>query len=368
LSASNITMSFLVPVPPIASPPALPPAPTGIPPAPQASAPAPAAGSFRSSESIKLPDIKDAKVYLDHHELIQYYLRFPNYSTQRSESLLITDVSNSEASQFWEGLIRTAIKDGSLYSLFNNKGTLYYGKGFEMLAALDQHCHPDTVANAFTTLMSLFNDVQGNSEPIMEFCSHFDGMVMDMTWCKSVISLILLVMFFLCALHGHYTDLLKQFCSCFKVLEDASINSVVEDVRYHDSFTLAGPKKSPLPSGSWIPKASAANANKQGQEWNNPFEWLSSYYKKGIKTHWTRALAGMGICPICHRAKKPWHVPANCPPPQGIKSQVGQRTPFCSFSCTSPGISGSGSGSGSGSCPFSWGACFAGNWSPRRFY
>ncbi len=21
----------------------------------------------------------------------------------------------------------------------------------------------------------------------------------------------------------------------------------------------------------------------------------------------------MGICPICHRAKKSWHVPANCP-------------------------------------------------------
>jgi hypothetical protein len=30
-----------------------------------------------------------------------------------------------------------------------------------MLAVLDQHCHPDTIANAFSTLMSLFNDMQG---------------------------------------------------------------------------------------------------------------------------------------------------------------------------------------------------------------
>jgi hypothetical protein len=34
---------------------------------------------------------------------------------------------------------------------------------------------------------------------------------------------------------------------------------------------------------------------------------------KTIKTHWDWAIAGTGICPICHRAKKPWHVPANCP-------------------------------------------------------
>jgi hypothetical protein len=34
---------------------------------------------------------------------------------------------------------------------------------------------------------------------------------------------------------------------------------------------------------------------------------------KGIKTCWDQAIAGTGICPICHRAEKPWHVPANCP-------------------------------------------------------
>jgi hypothetical protein len=124
---------------------------------------------------------------------------------------------------------------------------------------------------------------------------------------------ILLVMFFLCALHGHYTDLLEQFCSHFKVLEDASANSMIEDVRYHNRFTLAGPKNSPPPPGSWVPKDSAANADKQGHKWSNPFEWLLSYNKKGIKICWSCALAGMGICSICHRAEKPWHVPAYCP-------------------------------------------------------
>jgi hypothetical protein len=36
-----------------------------------------------------------------------------------------------------------------------------------MLAALNQHCRPDLVANAFTTLLSLFNDSMGASEKIM---------------------------------------------------------------------------------------------------------------------------------------------------------------------------------------------------------
>ncbi len=65
---------------------------------------------------------------------------------------------------------------------------------------------------------------------------------------------------FLCALHARYTDLLDQICSCFKVLENASLNSMVKDICYHDSFTLAGPIKSPCPPlGSRVPKASAAN-------------------------------------------------------------------------------------------------------------
>ncbi len=132
--------------------------------------------------------------------------------------------------------------------------------------------------------MPLFNDSQGGLEPIMEFCSCFDSMVMNMMWCKIVIPPILLVRFFLRALHGHYPDLLTQFCSCFKVLEDASVDSVVKDVCYHDSFTLVDPKKSPPLPGSRVPTASADNVNKQGTKWASPSEWLLKYGEKGIKT------------------------------------------------------------------------------------
>ena len=65
-----------------------------------------------------------------------------------------------------------------------------------MLAVLNQHCRPDTIANAFSTLMSLFNDVQGPSEPVLEFRSRFDGMVLDMSRSKIILPPILLVMLF----------------------------------------------------------------------------------------------------------------------------------------------------------------------------
>jgi hypothetical protein len=234
--------------------------------------------SWFSSHQAPRLDIKDAKGYLDHHELIQYYLRLPDYSTKCSDSLLITNASNLCASHFWEGLIHAAVKDGSLHLLFDNKGTLYHGKGFEMHEALDQHCCcPDTVTNAFTTLMSLFNDVQGKSEPIVDFQFWFDSMVMYMLRCRIMLPKILLVMLFLRALHARYTDLLDQFCSLFKVLEDASLASVVKDVRYHDSFTRAGPKKSPPPP------ASTSNVNKQGNKWANPFGWLSKYGRRASR-------------------------------------------------------------------------------------
>jgi hypothetical protein len=267
---------------------------------------------LRPSETFKLPVLKDIKAYLDVYDMILYWLRQPEYGTLLSdESLLVTTPSNVAASLFWEGQIRAAVREGSLRFLFDNKGTLYHGKGFEMLDVLHKHCRPDTISNAFSTLMSLFNDVQGPSEPVLEFRSRFDGMVLDMSRSKIILPPILLVMLFLSALHTRYSDLLDQFRSRYKTLETASIDSVVEDARYHDEFKLVGSDKK-VPGGA-TPKAATANVDKSGKEWSSPFEWLSSYSMKGLKTRWDRAIAGTGICPICHRAEKLWHVPANCP-------------------------------------------------------
>ena len=72
-----------------------------------------------------------------------------------------------------------------------------------------------------------------------------------------------MVMMFLCALHSHYSDILDQFHSRYKVLKDANIESVVEGIKYHDSFKLVDSGKKILqPRG---PKAAMANIDASGQ-------------------------------------------------------------------------------------------------------
>jgi hypothetical protein len=85
----------------------------------------------------------------------------PEFSTGHVDGSLTTDMANLDASRTWEGQLHLAVKDGTLHFLFENKGSQYHGQGFKMLAALIQHCCPDRVSNAFASLLSLFNDVQG---------------------------------------------------------------------------------------------------------------------------------------------------------------------------------------------------------------
>jgi hypothetical protein len=145
--------------------------------------------------------MKDPKAFLDSLEQIQYYLRMPNFCTGCMDDSLVTDASNQEASRIWEGELHTAIKEGTLLFLFKNKGTQYHGRGFEMLAALMQHCHPDTVTNAFSSLLSLFNDVQGDNESILEYQSHFNGLTLELNQCRVIIPPLLMIMLFVRALH-----------------------------------------------------------------------------------------------------------------------------------------------------------------------
>ena len=105
---------------------------------------------------------------------IDFHLRSDKYCTRQLDDKLITDPTNAEASRYWEGRLRIAVKNGGLRFLFENTGSRFHGKGFEMIDVLNHHCHPDSVTNAFTILMSLFNDVQGDSEPIVEFRSRFN--------------------------------------------------------------------------------------------------------------------------------------------------------------------------------------------------
>jgi hypothetical protein len=174
------------------------------------------------------------------------------------------------------------------------------------------------VSNAFASLLSLFNDVQGESEPILEYRSRFDGLTLKLMYCKVVLPHLLSLMLFLCALHVRYADIVEQFRTRFKSIETTTVDSIVSNVMFQDGFKLVDSKKGKPDAGASnpnqrMPAVATANTDCQGQVWQSPFEWLSKYGLKGIKGHWTRAMVGTGFCPICHCDEKPFHVPTQCP-------------------------------------------------------
>jgi len=284
------------PAPSVAVVPAVvpPPAPAVIPPpAPAAVLPLVPSRPIRA-ELLKLDPMKDLKAFLDSLEQIQYYLQMPDFCTGCTDDSLVTDASNQKASRVWEGELRITIKEGTLRFLFENKGTQYHGRGFEMLAALMQHCRPDTVTNAFSSLLSLFNDVQGENESILEYRSRFDGLTLELNQCRVIIPPLLMILLFVRALHSRYECIVKQFRSRSKNNETATLDSIVADAVFNDGFIQVDKKGKPA-SGPCAPAAASANTNtdSQGKVWRNPFE--------------------CGICPICHKDELPHHVPAQCP-------------------------------------------------------
>ncbi len=88
------------------------------------------------ADKFTLSPIKSGNDYLKSRDLILYWLRSPGFSTAHDDSLLVTDIRNSLTSQFWEGQLCTALKDGSVRHLFENTNSKYFRKGFKMLQAL----------------------------------------------------------------------------------------------------------------------------------------------------------------------------------------------------------------------------------------
>ncbi len=89
------------------------------------------------TDRFTLPLIKTGDNYLQTRDLVLLWLCSPGFSTACLDELLLTDAWNTLASQFWEGQLWTALKDGPVHFLFENTGSTFYSKGFEMLPFLE---------------------------------------------------------------------------------------------------------------------------------------------------------------------------------------------------------------------------------------
>jgi hypothetical protein len=139
-----------------------------------------------------------------------------------------------------------AVQDGPVRFLFDNTGNLYFGRGFEMLAALEANFKPATFSHAFATLLSLVNDILAE-EGIHEFWAHFEGHLHDMSRSTVSIPPILQAMLFLRALHPRYKAIIDLFASKQKDISVASINSIALDAQFMDELSFFGFNGNPGP-------------------------------------------------------------------------------------------------------------------------
>jgi hypothetical protein len=264
-------------------------------------------------DRITLPPLKSGDDYLCSCDLILFRLRTPGFSTALDDSVLTTDGRNLLVSQYWEGQLRTSLKDGPVWFLFENTGSTFYGKGFKMLQVLKDNFLFSSISNTFTTLLALFNATQGDKEGLHEFHLHFEGHLAALSQSLVTIPPILQVMLFLCTLYSRYHDLLMQFALKQKDLTSATINSVVADAQFMDKFIVVGVKSKPSTPGAspCTPAAASVATNKDGKEYCTVWEWLVSYNLPGILARWRRSLRGGFYCACCHSNKK--HHPTKCP-------------------------------------------------------
>jgi hypothetical protein len=260
-----------------------------------------------------LPPIKSGDDYLCSCNLILFWLCTPGFSTALDDSVLMTDGRNLLASQYWEGQLRTSLKDGPVWFLFKNTGSTFYGKGFKILQVLEDNFRPSSISNTFTTLLALFNTTQGDKEGLHEFCLHFEGHLAALSQSLVAIPPIPQVMLFLHALHSRCHHLLTQFASKQKDLASANIDSVVADAQFMDEFIVVDVKSKPSTPGAspHAPAAASVATDKDGKEYRTTWEWLASYNLPGILARWRCSLRGGFYCTFCHSNKK--HHPTKCP-------------------------------------------------------
>jgi hypothetical protein len=138
-----------------------------------------------------------------------FWLCCPSFSSGRLDADLITDTANSLVSQYWEGHLWMAIRDGLAWFLFDHTEDLYYGRGFEMLAILQANFCPDTFSHAFTTLLSFVTNKQ-DKECIRGFWAHFEGHLQNISW-----SIVSIPPFFKpCSSCGHFILITKPSLTC----------------------------------------------------------------------------------------------------------------------------------------------------------
>jgi hypothetical protein len=284
---------------------------------------------FKSSESILtikdkpsdmgIKPITDKDSWTDAKKIIDACLRRAPYWPGESKQLITTD-DNAAASVWWEEVIAFYCKP-PVSDLFVEE-SCFDGKGFEMIAHIDQHFNPSGTVDSLSYIFDLIDIKQSDQEPVITLKACFSKIFSALKMGGISIDSALQVGFMLCALLHRYQVVVQEFCLGRHSLSSASLQTVVEQCTNYGK----DPWKGLVGKDGKVPRPTPS-ANAAGSEGENPYDVLSA---KSFNYHfgrWKKALKEQkGKCMVCFDTSRNEHNTCDCPVLKNLGFKIDKRT------------------------------------------
>ena len=254
-----------------------------------------------------IKNITDKDSWTEAKKIIDARLRRAPYWPGESKELITTD-ANAAASVWWEEVIAFYCKP-PVSDLFVEEHR-FDGKGFEMIAHINQHFNPSGAVDSLAYIFDLIDIKQADQESVVTLKARFSKAFSALKMGGIGIDSALQVGFMLRALLSKYHAVVQEFRLGRHSLSDASLQTVVEQCTNYDK----DPWKGPVGKDGRIPK-SGPSANTAGADAGDPYEFLGAKSFIHHFNRWKKALRlEKGPCMVCFgTARNPDHPTCDCP-------------------------------------------------------
>ena len=254
-----------------------------------------------------IKNITDKESWTEAKKIIDARLCCTPYWPGKSRALVTTTL-NAATSVWREEVIAYYCKP-PVSDLFVEEHQLD-GKGFEMIAHIDQHFNSSGAVYSLGYIFDLINIKQAEQESVVTvkvcFLRAFSALKMGGVGIDSALQ----AGFMLRALLSRYHTVVQEFCLGRHSLLDASLQTVVKQcINYNKD-----PWKGPVDQDGKVSKGTPP-ANTAGADSNNPYKVLVGRSFNHHFGRWKQTLrAEKGFCMICFgMARNPEHLTCNCP-------------------------------------------------------
>jgi hypothetical protein len=254
--------------------------------------------------------IMDKDTWINAKKVIDARLCQPPYWPDPSKEL-VTTADKAAASVWWEEVVAFFCKPPVL-DLFV-KMPEFDGKGFEMLAHINNHFYLSGAVDMLTHIFDLIDLKQNNDEPVVSLKAQLPRVFSSLKMGGIYIDSALQVGFMLRALLSRYQAVIQKFRVGWHSLTKATLQTVVKQCVNFDKDPWSGPvgKDGKAPSSTSANAAGTTTAGEGDKAYNALTSKLFNYHF-GC---WKKAIGeNKGKCMFCHNtACNTNHKTKDCP-------------------------------------------------------